>query len=879
MRKKYLSALLFGALLFASAGTFTSCKDYDDDINNLQSQITANADAIKALQSKVDAGKWVTEVSAITNGFKVTFSDGQSFEVVNGADGAAGADGTQITIGEDGYWYFDGEKSEYKAVSDEETGKTKAPYVNEEDGYWYFYNEDGTAQKSAYKALGAAYAVEYNGGFNIMIPDADGTMQTIFVPGAAASITSMTAQFIPAVEGKTDLAIDLYTFNPKSTDVTAWEKMTGSKVTTNKYILASADKIGLRINPVDVDASGIDFTLVNSKNETLNGVVFTPKEYKDYVTKDPDSRAAYGNGLYSLSMKSMELKDVNALNAFEKQFTNNKGEDIAYAVSASPAARAEYNIFVGDLTSKTADVGEIKINNELVVEDNDTDADDKRNKTAIDTKTAATVSVESPADLYDMWLTVAEEDKNLFDIKLDQEKHTFTVNADPDIITKAYFVLTVHTLNNSGKVEKQDVNIYISDMIAASPEYDTRTLNIVSDVTKNFFSADMQTMFDAIGSDSNLDVWKKKVDKKVVKFYADADLTQPVGDETTGIALSLLDVNGKDVKDNIKNASTMKFNVTNATASANYNVNKVYYAKVTYSTSAGEELNSVVIPFQFKIPAVSTMLTPRAGYVVDDVINAYFYETDDKHEGKTAVQIYQYFTVNNAVINDAEVSFTDDNKYTANGTKYDYLKESDADVKFENSKLDIVGEFNKVTKKVPAGYGQAVTVKLSMTDYLGWKYQDDAEKSYTFKIRLMSPIYEGTVTPVSGSSITINANDVVNGAKITDKDITGVDYNGNKYCIVSDRAGGTNTADGKPAANWYKNAQIQNVLMGLDDDEYITDIAYQKAYTTDSGTVNGWFVVKGKSLSVTQEIEIPVTITDAWGYEKTVKVPATIVVK
>ena len=39
MRKKYLSALLFGALLFASAGTFTSCKDYDDDISNLQSQV------------------------------------------------------------------------------------------------------------------------------------------------------------------------------------------------------------------------------------------------------------------------------------------------------------------------------------------------------------------------------------------------------------------------------------------------------------------------------------------------------------------------------------------------------------------------------------------------------------------------------------------------------------------------------------------------------------------------------------------------------------------------------------------------------------------------------------------------------------------------
>ena len=62
MRKKYLSALLFGALLFASAGTFTSCKDYDDDIKNLQGEIdgteaslteklTAVESSISSLQS------------------------------------------------------------------------------------------------------------------------------------------------------------------------------------------------------------------------------------------------------------------------------------------------------------------------------------------------------------------------------------------------------------------------------------------------------------------------------------------------------------------------------------------------------------------------------------------------------------------------------------------------------------------------------------------------------------------------------------------------------------------------------------------------------------------------------------------------------------
>ena len=39
MYKKIFSAILFGALTIASTSTFVSCKDYDDDINNLQEQI------------------------------------------------------------------------------------------------------------------------------------------------------------------------------------------------------------------------------------------------------------------------------------------------------------------------------------------------------------------------------------------------------------------------------------------------------------------------------------------------------------------------------------------------------------------------------------------------------------------------------------------------------------------------------------------------------------------------------------------------------------------------------------------------------------------------------------------------------------------------
>ena len=52
MNKKYLSALLFGAVMIASTGTFTSCKDYDDDIQNLQEQINAQK---STLEDKVAA--------------------------------------------------------------------------------------------------------------------------------------------------------------------------------------------------------------------------------------------------------------------------------------------------------------------------------------------------------------------------------------------------------------------------------------------------------------------------------------------------------------------------------------------------------------------------------------------------------------------------------------------------------------------------------------------------------------------------------------------------------------------------------------------------------------------------------------------------------
>ena len=109
MKRKYFSALLMGALTIASVSTFTSCKDYDDDISNLQQQIDSNAKAIETIQNLIKGGGLVKGVTSNNDGITVTLSDGNTVTISNGKDGAPG---TAWTIGTDGYWYLDGKKTE-----------------------------------------------------------------------------------------------------------------------------------------------------------------------------------------------------------------------------------------------------------------------------------------------------------------------------------------------------------------------------------------------------------------------------------------------------------------------------------------------------------------------------------------------------------------------------------------------------------------------------------------------------------------------------------------------------------------------------------------------------------------------------------------------
>ena len=64
MRRKFISALLFGALVTASTSTFVSCKDYDDDINGLQGQITTNASTLEEMVNE-KVSNLTTEINTL----------------------------------------------------------------------------------------------------------------------------------------------------------------------------------------------------------------------------------------------------------------------------------------------------------------------------------------------------------------------------------------------------------------------------------------------------------------------------------------------------------------------------------------------------------------------------------------------------------------------------------------------------------------------------------------------------------------------------------------------------------------------------------------------------------------------------------------------
>ena len=100
MNKKFLSAILFGALMVTSTGTFVSCKDYDDEIDEINGKIDKLATKedmtaqIATLNAAISAAK--TEAVAAATEAKATADAAKAAAATAGTDAAkAKADAAQ----------------------------------------------------------------------------------------------------------------------------------------------------------------------------------------------------------------------------------------------------------------------------------------------------------------------------------------------------------------------------------------------------------------------------------------------------------------------------------------------------------------------------------------------------------------------------------------------------------------------------------------------------------------------------------------------------------------------------------------------------------------------------------------------------------------
>ncbi len=296
MNKKFLSAILFGALMVSSTGTFVSCKDYDDDIDEINKELTDLKSKLSDLESKVNAGgAYVTKIESVDGGFKVSVSDGTSYNLTV----ASAAAGSKVVIDDKtGEISIDDKATGWFATTGEgEEAVDMTPYVK--DGYWYLY--DKTAKefvKSEYKAAGNAYAVVANGICTLNIPDADGKMQTIQLPTTSAAITGV--QFIDVASGAVE-ADPAYALNygVATKDNAEWDGPKGA-ITKDQLLVGTIEPLTLQVYPSSADLSNADIKLVGSDG-TVAPVKVTATPFEGVITK-----AASANGLWNLNIRPDE---------------------------------------------------------------------------------------------------------------------------------------------------------------------------------------------------------------------------------------------------------------------------------------------------------------------------------------------------------------------------------------------------------------------------------------------------------------------------------------------------------------------------------------------------------------------------------------------
>ncbi len=318
MNKKFLSVILFSALMVGTAGTFTSCKDYDDDIENLQGQIDKLAtkedmtSQIAALQAALDAAK--TEAAAAKTSAE---------EAVKKANDAAST-------------ATEAEKAAAQAALDAANAKTEAIKAAQDEVAKVKAQLESTID-SKFDAAKKELAATIND-----------------LTEKVTKLTGLTTEMITS--------LDLQTANPKLElnyaqlpaklnpnasvkDAKSYEfgkGFTGSFTINANEIYTTPASFMISVAPVNAVVTNEMFSLINSKGEALSDITLSTEAYDGLLTR------SVSNGLYEVKV---ELNKEADLEAFGKKVVS-EDKSVLFALAATKDARTVTSTY--DITAKSA---------------------------------------------------------------------------------------------------------------------------------------------------------------------------------------------------------------------------------------------------------------------------------------------------------------------------------------------------------------------------------------------------------------------------------------------------------------------------------------------------------------------------------------------
>lgn len=317
--------------MVSSTGTFVSCKDYDDDIDQINKELTDIKSAIADLKTKVEGGKYVTNVAKEGDGIKITWNDNSTstIETIKGDKG----DKTLVTI-VDGYWAFDGVKSEYPAKGDKgdkgENGEAAVAGHDAKissDGYWMVWDAEAKDYKKTEYIAGGATAVAGEHGWTIIVRDKDGQEQSIYIPNSADLVS------IEAAKGETGFSYNIYYGILQQAKDWKGAKAVEGKMEAGMYPTLDRD-VNVLLNPVGVDATAYTFDFRGSDNKELWGLTFD--DMVPYSGEKLTRAVSSASGLWTLprTIQRVTLENYKDRPDYVTQFKKNDSQSYALAMNA-----------------------------------------------------------------------------------------------------------------------------------------------------------------------------------------------------------------------------------------------------------------------------------------------------------------------------------------------------------------------------------------------------------------------------------------------------------------------------------------------------------------------------------------------------------------